>query len=270
MNILLLNPPFLPDKGKFSREQRSPAVTKSGTFYYPMWLAYATGVLEDAGFDCKLIDAPASGISLDEIIHTSLAAFQPELIVVATSTPSIANDVAAAARLKGKYDAFIILVGTHPSALPEEVLQMDAAVDAVVRGEFEFPVLQVAQSLQAGKRDLAALQEINGLSFRWQGQIVHNPPAEPAHDLDKLPFVSQVYKKHLNHRDYFYAHSKYPIVTTITGRGCPHRCVYCVYPQVFSGRKLRYRSVGNVVDEIELIFYRLFRISKRSCLRMIL
>ena len=253
MQILLLNPPYLADKGKFSREQRSPAVTKSGTFYYPMWLAYATGVLEEAGFACKLMDAPASGISLDEVIQRLLKAFRPELIVLNTSTPSIVNDVAAAARLKATFGAFIILVGTHPSALPEEVLNLDAAVDAVVRGEFEFPVLQVARWLQAGKCDLAALREINGLSFRWQGQIVHNPPAELQSDLDALPFVSRVYQKHLNHHDYFYAHSKYPIVTIITGRGCPHRCVYCVYPQVFSGRRLRYRSVGNVVDEIEYI-----------------
>ena len=42
MKILLLNPPFLEH---FSRPQRSPAVTKSGTLYFPMWLAYAAGAL---------------------------------------------------------------------------------------------------------------------------------------------------------------------------------------------------------------------------------
>jgi hypothetical protein len=58
MKVLTLNPPFFL---RFSREQRSPAVTKSGTLYYPMWLAYATGVLEQDGFDVKLVDAPAQG-----------------------------------------------------------------------------------------------------------------------------------------------------------------------------------------------------------------
>ena len=72
-------------------------------------------------------------------------------------------------------------------------------------------------------------------------------------DLDALPFVSAVYKRHLNYRNYFYAHSRYPIVVTITGRGCPHQCIYCVYPQTFSGHRLRYRSIGNVVDEIAYI-----------------
>ena len=218
-----------------------------------MWLAYATGVLEEAGFACKLIDAPAAGVSLDDIIRTQLTIFSPKLIVLATSTPSIFSDLATAALLKIKYGAYIILVGTHPTALPEEVLKMDEAVDAVVRGEFEYPVLQLAERLKAGKLELEFLQAIGGLSFRWQGEIVHNPPAELLYDLDRLPFVSRTYRKHLNYHDYFYAHSRYPIVTIITGRGCPHRCIYCVYPQVFSGRKLRYRSIENVVDEIEYI-----------------
>ncbi len=43
MKILMLNPPFM---DKYSKSSRSPAVTKSGTIYFPLWLSYATGVLE--------------------------------------------------------------------------------------------------------------------------------------------------------------------------------------------------------------------------------
>jgi hypothetical protein len=64
MRVLMLNPPFLP---RFSRAQRSPAVTKSGTLYYPIWLAYAAGVLEDAGMQVRLIDAPADGTTLERL-----------------------------------------------------------------------------------------------------------------------------------------------------------------------------------------------------------
>lgn len=56
MKIFLVNPPFKTEYGKFSRDQRSPAITKSGTIYYPTWLASATGVLEEAGHNCKLLD----------------------------------------------------------------------------------------------------------------------------------------------------------------------------------------------------------------------
>ena len=40
MHITFVNTPFLP---RFSRESRSPAVTKSDTLYYPKWLALAAG-----------------------------------------------------------------------------------------------------------------------------------------------------------------------------------------------------------------------------------
>ncbi len=46
MNIAFVNPPFFP---KYSRGSRSPAVTKSGTVYYPIWLALAAGFAEKQG-----------------------------------------------------------------------------------------------------------------------------------------------------------------------------------------------------------------------------
>ena len=88
MNVLFLNPPFLP---RFSREQRSPAVTKSGTYYYPKWLSYAAGVAIQNKHNVDLVDAPVSGDSvksiIDRIINKNITA-----IVVDTSTPSILND----------------------------------------------------------------------------------------------------------------------------------------------------------------------------------
>ena len=56
VRVLLLNPPFL---DKYSKSSRSPAVTKSATVYYPLWLSYAAGVLDKRGFEIKIIDAPA-------------------------------------------------------------------------------------------------------------------------------------------------------------------------------------------------------------------
>ena len=49
------------------------------------------------------------------------------------------------------------------------------------------------------------------------------------------------------------AHTKTPMVTVITGRGCPYRCSFCQLPQVMYGHKYRTRSPENVVDEFEYI-----------------
>ncbi len=236
--------------GKFSREQRSPAVTKSGTFYYPMWLCYAAGLLEQNGFEVKIIDAPAKQMEIDAAL-SSAGEFAPALTIVDTSTPSIYNDADVAAKIKEITKSFIVLVGTHPSAMPEETMKINASIDAVARREYEYTVLELAMLLRKGTSDRDGLKVIDGLSYRTGASLFHNKEREFLEDVDSLPFVSEVYKKHLDYRDYFYAHSRHPIVTLITGRGCPHHCVYCLYPQTFNGHRLRNRSIKNVVDEIE-------------------
>ena len=251
MNVLLLNPPF---KGRFSREQRSPAVTKSGTLYYPMWLAYATGVLEREGFNVKLVDAPANGMMIEDILKI-VEFFKPEFVVIDTSTPSIYSDIKIGEIIKLKVKSQkskVALVGPHVSATADETLKMSDGIDIVCRGEYEYTLLEILRFAQ-NDRLKDELKGIQGISFRMDGDIIHNPARFPIDNLDVFPFVSEVYKKHLNHTYYFYAHSQHPIVTIIGGRGCAHHCNYCVYPQVFSGRKVRHRSIKNIVDELEFI-----------------
>ena len=246
MNILILNPPFI---GKFSRTSRSPAVTKGGTIYYPFWLAYAAGVLEQNGFCVKLIDAPAQGWDMDAVF-SHLSDWQPDLAVIDTSTPSIYEDVKSAEKIKQRFSScFICLVGTHPSALPEETLKLSDKIDAIARREYDYTLLDLAKALD----QLEDLSSVLGLSFRRDGTILHNQDRPFIENLDDLPFASQVYKQHLDIRKYFFAAAEFPMVMIITGRGCPHRCFFCVYPQTFHGRRYRFRSPENVVAEFEYI-----------------
>jgi len=248
MKILLINPPFL---NKFSREQRSPAVTKSGTLYYPMWLCFAAGLLEEKGHEIRLMDCPVSGAGWEEVAGL-VRESKPNLVVVDTSTPSIYNDVEVAARIKElNPDIFTVLVGPHVSALPKETLQLNANVDAVALKEYEHTMVDLAKALENGTDPTA----VPGLVLQRDGCLITTPDRPLFEDLDSIPFVSKTYKKHLNYKNYFYAHSKYPIITIITGRGCPYQCVYCVYPQVFCSHKPRLRSIPNVVDEIEYILH---------------
>jgi len=246
-SVTFLNPPFLK---MFSRSQRSPAVTKSGTLYFPMWLAYAAGYAEQEGHNIDLIDAPADGMEPAEVLNR-LRDFGADLVVVDTSTPSIYNDADFCQSIKEVLpEAFVLLVGTHVSALPEESLALNDAVDAVAIGEFDLTVRELADSLESGNREL---QAITGLCFNSEQGVVNTGPRELLVDLDQLPFVSKIYKRFLNIEKYFNPNALFPMVTITTSRGCPHRCIFCVYPQTMMGHKVRLRSVDNVVDEIEYI-----------------
>lgn len=250
MKVLFLNPPFLP---RFSRSQRSPAVTKSGTIYYPMWLALAAGLLEKFGFDVHVLDAPAEKKDMAQVA-TFTRNVNPNLVVVDTSTPSIYHDITVAGHIKDLYPkAFVTLVGTHVSALPEGSLAIDERIDGIARREYDYTILDLARLLAGAGKWREQLKGVEGLSFRIDGNIIHNPDRPFIEDLDEIPFASRIYKRHLKVENYFYASLKYPVVAIMSGRGCPYGCSFCVYPQVFTGRKYRFRSPENVVEELLFI-----------------
>ncbi|SFG36600.1 B12-binding domain-containing radical SAM protein [Oribacterium sp. WCC10] len=85
------------------------------------------------------------------------------------------------------------------------------------------------------------------------GEIIHNPDADYITDLDEIPMASKFIKEHLDYKDYFFAAAEYPEIQIFTGRGCPCRCNFCVYPQTMHGHKYRLRSPKNVVDEFKYI-----------------
>jgi len=247
MKILFLNPPF---KKGFSRTSRSPAVTKGGTIYYPFWLAYAVGILDkEREFEINAIDAPAESYSLNKTIE-KIFQFVPRLVIIDTSTPSIYNDINIAQKIKERLPStFIVLVGTHPSALPEETLKLNNKIDAVARREYDYTIRDLAYCL----KNEGDLKKVDGLVFKKDNRIIYNKPRTLIENLDEIPFVSQVYKKYFNIKNYFFAASDYPMVMIITGRGCPHQCFFCVYPQTFHSRRYRLRSPENVVNEFEYI-----------------
>jgi radical SAM superfamily enzyme YgiQ (UPF0313 family) len=235
----------------YSRASRSPAVTKSSTLYYPYWLAYAVGVLEKEGFEVKFFDAPAQNLTHEDIYKIA-AEFKPQLTVVDTTTASIYNDVKVGATIKEMTGSKIILVGTHASATAEESLGYNDKIDAVAKAEYDYTVRDLAIAI----RDNKDLTKVEGMALRHEGKIIHTPPRRFIADLDELPFVSSVYKRHFSQETiskYFYGECLLPVMTIISGRGCPHQCGFCVYPQVMTGHSYRYRSVKNFVDELQYI-----------------
>lgn len=251
MKIFFVNPPFKAEHGKFAREARSPSIGRSGYLYYPLWLIYAAAVVQEEGFEVHFLDAPAKPLneerSLEDIERRGDGT---RLFVLGTSTPSIYSDVAFGAELKRRYPkSFVLLVGTHPSALPAETLEMDSGIDGVARREYDYIVRDLAFAI----RDGAPLETVKGISYRKDGVILHNPNADYIEDLDAIPFASKFIKEHLCERDYFFPAATFPMIQVFTGRGCPARCTFCVYPQTMHGHKYRMRSAQNVIEEFKYI-----------------
>ncbi|WP_005224081.1 B12-binding domain-containing radical SAM protein [Marichromatium purpuratum] len=246
LKIAFVNPPYL---ARFSRTQRSPAVTKSGTLYFPMWLAAAAALCAESGHEIDLIDAPASGADIEAVL-ARLAHFAPRLLVVETSTPSIASDLAFCARARERLPGTCVaLVGTHASARAQACLRDEPAVDLVVLGEYDLGVRDLAAALARDE----PVSTVAGLCYRDGDRPRLGAARAVLDDLDRLPPISPIYRRFLDIRDYFNPNAIHPMVTISTSRGCPNHCTFCVYPQTITGHRLRRRSAGHVVDELEYI-----------------
>lgn len=262
MKILCLNPPFKTEHGRFSRTSRSPAVTKSGTIYYPIWLCYTAGVLEEAGYEIRVIDSCAYAYNLEKTLRL-VREFSPALAVLDTSTPSIYSDIQTGKKIKEILpDCFVVLMGTHPSALPEETLRIDKSIDAVVVGEADYTVRELVQKLSEADMEKVRsamayrkniLRNIDGLAYRAGEEVIVNKKRDFIKNLDEIPFVSKVYSKYLDTKKYFFAASDYPEIQIMTARGCVARCTFCVYPQTIHGWKYRWRSPENIADEFQWV-----------------
>lgn len=235
LRTLFLNPPSFEnfDGGAGSRW---PATREIESYWYPVWLAYPTGMLEGA----RLLDAPPHKISAEETLKIVR---DYDFVVLFTSTPGFPGDIKLAAAMKDANPRLkIAFVGPHVSVLPERTLQDAPAVDFIVRREFEFATVEYAQ----GK----PLEEIAGVSYRKNGQIVHNPDRPLLTDLDCLPDVTDVYKRDLDVRKYNVPFLLHPFVALYTTRGCPAQCTYCLWPQTLVGHAWRKRSTDAVVREL--------------------
>lgn len=246
MRIYMLNPPYF---RRFSRAMRWQESGRGGTIYYPIWLAYATAILESE-HQIKLLDAPARDWSIEDVIR-DITLFKPRMIVLETSFTSWQNDVSVAEAIRRNYDeATIVIVGPPTSQLSNSFLA-NSAIDVVIQGEYDLTLYELAEAVEEGN----GYKDIHGISYKDGERIVDNPDRAltSSVDLDAIPFVSKVYKKHLNVRDYFMSSVLYPEIQIMAGRGCPHQCTFCVWPQLFTGKKVRMRSVDNFIEEIEWI-----------------
>jgi anaerobic magnesium-protoporphyrin IX monomethyl ester cyclase len=253
MRVYFLHPPFVSNGkilSKFHRCTRwQGVVALGGTYWYPIWLSYATGVIEDAGYQAKLVDASAKEWGVPEV-RNDIDVFDPDILVIESNFASVKNDVDIIRQLKQDSDFLSVLVGPPASQVDEAILQ-DEHVDVVGRYEYDLTIRDIAAATEEG----TDLGEVPGISYRRGGHTLQTAdrPFMTSEQLDAIPFVTSVYKNHLDIRDYTLSHALHPMVQLFTARGCPNRCTFCSWPRTFMGTKFRARSVTNVVDEFEYV-----------------
>jgi len=245
MKVLVTNPPW-PGEGYGARSDvRWPHKRTDKYLEYPIYLAYIVAVLEEAGVEVGFIDGVMEEMSIADFSR-AVSSIRPDLVVIECSTPSIEYDLETARAVKDSVDGTsVALIGSHASFFHEEILSDNPAVDAICRGEAEITVKELALSLSSGDD----LRQVKGLSYREGEEVRVNPVRPLIQDLDSLPFPARHIVRHDGYRAAIYS-GDCP-TAMVSSRGCPHHCIYCLWPETLYGHKFRARSAANVVDEME-------------------
>jgi radical SAM superfamily enzyme YgiQ (UPF0313 family) len=225
MRIALVHPP---PRSEFDRHwARFPA----------LGIAYIASSLRAAGHDVQLLDGKLDYLTVDEIV-TSVRDQPPDLVGVTCMTVEYPRAVEIARRIKqNRGDVLIVVGGAHVNAVGRQALVEGDAFDYACVGEGEYLACELAEALAAGADPTGIL----GLVSRRGKTIVSAPPRPPPEDYDQLPFPAW---------DLFKPVKTLPL---LTHRGCPFQCVFCGHN---SGFKPRYRTPGNVLDEVDEILAR--------------
>jgi len=238
LKTLFLSPPSFDgfDGGAGARYQAKREIT---SYWFPTWLAQPAALVPGS----KMIDAPPHHTTTEEVLNI---AKDHELIIMHTSTPSLANDAECARRIKEiNPNAKVGFIGAHVAVLPEKTLNECPTIDFVCRHEFDYTCKELAE----GK----SWETIKGLSWRTEsGELKRTEDRALIENWDAMPSVFPTYAENLDITKYFIGYLMHPYVSFYTGRGCPAKCTFCLWPQTIGGHKYRTKSPEAVGREMEI------------------
>lgn len=218
---------------------------------FPFFMAYASALLRREGFDVRIVDAIAEGMD-DHSFLSNIENYCPDILVFEVSTISIKTDLALAKKAREiiPKETLIIFCGLHTEMNRPDFLENQSQIDLVLIGEYEFTLLEVANTIKTG----ADLSVVRGILFRSaDGNIFQSPPRDVVSDLDSFPWPD---RDNLPMDKYCDTPGQIPkpSVQMWASRGCPFQCIFCAWPQImYGGHLYRVRNPVDVVDEMEYL-----------------
>lgn len=230
MRILLVVPPFL-EEGLEMEAKES------------IGIGYLASMLRGRGFEVDLLDADLYQLKVEETVQR-ICSKKYEMIGLSLLEGTIesAVEILKGLRQRGVH-SHIVLGGYFPTLIPEELLMELPEVDSIIRGEGEFTLLALAESLRDGK-DWKGLE---GIAFRDGGGVVLNPN-RVTFDLDEIPFPARDLLPEVLKRG--------GVAGLVASRGCFAHCSFCCinsFQKASGSPGWRGRSPERIVDEIEAL-----------------
>lgn len=205
------------------------------TIPIPIGIYYVAAMLKEHHYEVEILDCHGMRNSIQTIENIFLER-RPDIVGISILNINRYGGIEIAAIAKRLLpDVKVVFGGIGASFLWEHFLIHFPCVDYIVIGEGDYTFLYLVELIQRNKYD--ALESIEGIAFRKNHEIIRTPNRPFIDNLDELSIPAKYYTYNF----------------LISSRGCFGKCKFCGSP-AFWKRQVRFRSVDNFVDEIELLF----------------
>ena len=211
--------------------------------FCPQFEPIKVSYLASTGFDNYINNLKDLSGQIWREVKSTISEYKPYIVGVSAKSQNFSSACIVAKLVKEVNKQTIVIVGgPHPSMVGSDILNC-LDIDVGVRGEGENTIIELLNAIGGQKK----FDDIRGIVYRKDTQIVENAPREFLEDLDSLCFPHESAPEVL--KDY----DQYPLtafMNIFAIRGCPYNCFFCGSRNIWS-RRVRSRSPNNVVREIK-------------------
>ena len=215
----------------------------------PLGMLYIAGVLMKEGFEVSLLDQAVKGFSFKQTLDW-VKREDPDILGFSVLHSAAKEAPKIAEHVKTENPNITIVMGNyHATFNAERILRKYPCVDVIVRGEGEYTSLELAKCLEKG----GDLRHVDGITLRYNGNIVSTPDKPLIKNVDDLPFPDRdLMNAQYTSTIFGVKVATKKFTTVLSSRGCPFRCSFCGCRQ-FARGVWRPRSVENIMEELEIL-----------------
>lgn len=202
-----------------------------------MWVA---AIAEKHGHECIIVDARTLLLSKAEVVEI-LKRFRPDIVGLRVTTYMFPDMLEWAGYIKEALNVPILIGGYNLRVYPKESLS-HPEIDFGCVNSALYTVPKLLSEIETGRN---RFEDVPGLIFKKNGEIIQTPPHDPPERFEDYPNPA----RHLVPNELYaeFPTKRRNFTLMVTSKGCPMLCTFCE-----AGRTLYDpRSPKSVVDEME-------------------